>query len=161
MNVLKLLYRRYRQLIRRIHSNYQLRGSVKGTNNNVFGNIEVVEACNLKMGNDCSFNHGCYLNASNGIELGDDVTLSAKSCVVSTGIDYISWMKGKKQHTKTGKVRVGNHVWIGTNATILPGVTISGEYVVIAANAVVAHDIQESNCIYAGVPAKKIRNMDY
>ena len=159
MNVLRLLYTLYRQFVCQMHSSCQLRGAIKGINNNVFGKIDVVEARNLKMGNNCSFNHGCYINASNGVELGNDVTLSAKASIVSTGIDYLSWKNGNKRHTTNGRVCIGNHVWIGTNAIILEGVKISGEYVVIAANAVVTHDIQESNCIYAGVPAKKIRDI--
>jgi acetyltransferase-like isoleucine patch superfamily enzyme len=51
---------------------------------------------------------------------------------------------------------IGDHVWIGANATVLKGVTI-GNNVIIAAGAVVTKDIPE-NCIAAGVPAKVIRS---
>ena len=54
------------------------------------------------------------------------------------------------------KTKIGNHVSIGTNATVLP-VTIVDD-VVIGAGSVVTKDIVESG-IYAGNPAKKIRDL--
>jgi acetyltransferase-like isoleucine patch superfamily enzyme len=52
--------------------------------------------------------------------------------------------------------RIGNHVSIGTNATILP-VTIC-DHVVIGAGSVVTKDITVPG-IYAGNPAKMIRKV--
>ena len=57
--------------------------------------------------------------------------------------------------TKVAPVAIGNDVWIGGNATILPGVRI-GSNVVIAAGAVVDKDIPD-NCVAGGVPAKVIK----
>ncbi len=54
-------------------------------------------------------------------------------------------------------IKVGNGVWIGASVSILPGVTI-GNGVVIGTGAVVTKDC-ESNCLYAGVPAKLIRRL--
>ena len=55
-------------------------------------------------------------------------------------------------------IRIGSDVWIGGNATILPGVTI-GNNVVVAAGAVVTKDVPD-NTLMAGVPAKKIRELE-
>lgn len=55
-------------------------------------------------------------------------------------------------------VRIGNGCWIGANATILPGVTI-GPGCVIAAGAVVIRDC-DSDGMYAGVPARRVRTFD-
>lgn len=52
-------------------------------------------------------------------------------------------------------VIIGNDVWIGANAVILPGVTI-GDGAVVAAGAVVAKDVAPYE-IVGGVPAKRIR----
>lgn len=52
---------------------------------------------------------------------------------------------------------IDDDVWIGANVTILPGVHI-GKCSVIGAGSVVINDI-ESYSIYAGVPAKKIRDL--
>lgn len=157
--MLKQIYQKYKNIILRFHSMLQLH-SFRYGNNNVFGKIDIVAPERLVIGNNCSFNHGCYINASNNVIIGDDVTLSAKSCIVSTGIDYRRWASGEKRHISEGAVEIGNHVWIGTNATILPGVKITGEYVVIAANAVVTHNIEDSFCIFAGIPAKKIKKIN-
>ena len=54
-----------------------------------------------------------------------------------------------------GDTVIGNDVWIGQNATILPGVNI-GDGAIIGLNSVVGHDV-EPYTIVAGNPAKPIR----
>jgi phosphonate metabolism protein (transferase hexapeptide repeat family) len=56
---------------------------------------------------------------------------------------------------KERSVIIGNDVWIGHNATIMPGVSI-GNGAVIGAGAVVTHDV-EAYSVVAGVPAKRIK----
>lgn len=51
---------------------------------------------------------------------------------------------------------IGNDVWIGYGAIIMSGVTIA-DGSIIAAGSIVTHDT-EPYTIYAGVPAKKIKN---
>ena len=60
-----------------------------------------------------------------------------------------------KSPNKTFKVEIGNDVWIGGGATILPGVTI-GDGAVIAAGAVVSRSIPP-RMMAAGVPARVVR----
>ena len=55
-------------------------------------------------------------------------------------------------------ITIGNKVWIGSNATILPGVTI-GDGAIIAAGAVVTKDGSEKTVV-GGVPAKLIKKID-
>ena len=65
----------------------------------------------------------------------------------------------RRAHSAIAKpIRIGNDVWIGGNVTILPGLTI-GNNVVIAAGAVVTKDVQD-NSLVAGVPAKKVRDLE-
>lgn len=52
-------------------------------------------------------------------------------------------------------ILIGDNVWIGDKATILPGVKI-GNGAIIAANAVVTHDVPENSTV-AGIPAKIIK----
>lgn len=54
-------------------------------------------------------------------------------------------------------VTIGDSVWIGGNAVILPGVTI-GSNVVIGAGSVVTHDVPD-NVVVAGNPAKMIKTL--
>ena len=55
-------------------------------------------------------------------------------------------------YNKIEPVEIGNNVWIGRRAMIMPGVTI-GDGVVIAAGAIVTKDVP-NNVIVGGVPAK-------
>ncbi len=89
------------------------------------------------------------------VTIGDD-------CFIGHGVMFINDLftkggpaRGDKSLWKT--TRIGNHVSIGSNATILP-VEIC-DYVVIGAGAVVSKDITEPG-VYAGNPAKKIKDID-
>lgn len=62
-----------------------------------------------------------------------------------------------EQGVSTSQVVIGDDIWIGTNAVILPGVTI-GDHCVVAAGAVVTKDVP-AHSLVAGVPAKVIRNI--
>lgn len=65
---------------------------------------------------------------------------------------------GRRNHLAFAKpINIGNDVWIGGNVTILPGGTI-GNNVVVAAGAVVTKDVPD-NCLVAGIPAKKIKDI--
>jgi acetyltransferase-like isoleucine patch superfamily enzyme len=84
------------------------------------------------------------------VTIGDD-------CVVSHGAMFINDLfkdggPARGDRTKWLSTRIGNHVFIGTNATILP-VSIC-DYVVIGAGSVVTRDITESG-VYAGNPARR------
>jgi virginiamycin A acetyltransferase len=56
---------------------------------------------------------------------------------------------------RNGRVTIGNDVWIGRRALILPSVSI-GDGAVVAAGAVVTHDVAPY-AIVAGVPARVVR----
>ncbi|HOZ87009.1 MAG TPA: acyltransferase [Bacteroidia bacterium] len=88
------------------------------------------------------------------VNIGDD-------CFIGHGVMFINDLfsqggpaMGNKDLWKS--TRIGNHVSIGSNATILP-VSIC-DRVVIGAGAVVTKNISEPG-IYAGNPAKKIKNL--
>lgn len=67
--------------------------------------------------------------------------------------------RGRRKRLAQAKpVTIGNDVWIGGNCTILPGVTI-GNNVIIAAGAVVTKGVPD-NCVVAGIPAKKIKELE-
>ena len=62
-----------------------------------------------------------------------------------------------EQGVSTNPVNIGNDIWIGANAVILPGVTI-GDHSVVAAGAVVTKDVPPHTLV-AGVPAKIIKEL--
>ena len=62
-----------------------------------------------------------------------------------------------EQGVSTSPVTIGDDIWIGANAVILPGVTI-GSHAVVAAGAVVTKDVPPHTLV-AGVPAKVIKTI--
>ena len=63
-----------------------------------------------------------------------------------------------RKTTYPAPIILGKNVWIGSNATILQGVTI-GDNAIVAAGAVVTKDV-EPNTIAGGVPAKFIKHIE-
>lgn len=68
---------------------------------------------------------------------------------------YLGVDEGFRQRRKAKRVVIGNDVWIGHGAVVMPGVTI-GDGAVIGANAVVTCDVAAYE-IVAGTPARKLR----
>lgn len=93
------------------------------------------------------------------IEIGNDVQITRGVTILTHGYDW-SVLKGLYGEVlgSSGKVRIGNNVFIGMNATILKGVTI-GDNVIVGSGSLVTKDVP-SNCVVAGVPAHIICNID-
>ena len=89
-----------------------------------------------------------------GIEIGDGAMMGHNVVLAAINHDLNS-ANNRKNHY--APVKIGNHVWIGANATILPGVTI-GDWAVVAAGAVVTKDVPELT-IVGGVPAKVLETL--
>ena len=109
---------------------------------------------NTVFGKNVFINSGCCFQDQGGFVIGDGA-LIGQQVVIATlnhGFD-----PEKRADLCPSPVRIGNNVWIGAHATILPGVTI-GDGAVIAAGAVVSKDV-EDNTIVGGVPAKKIKEI--
>jgi len=66
-------------------------------------------------------------------------------------------MRIDEQGVSTTPVILGDDIWIGANAVVLPGVTI-GNHSVVAAGAIVTKDVPPHSLV-AGVPAKIIRQI--
>ena len=134
-------------------------------------NVTVVQPVNLygcRIGNDCFI--GPFVEIQKDVAIGDrckiqshafvcELVTIGNDCVISHGAMFINDLfqtggpaKGNKALWKS--TTIGNHVSIGTHATILP-VRIC-DYVVIGAGSVVTKDITIPG-IYAGNPAKLIR----
>ena len=91
------------------------------------------------------------------VTLGDHVSATNTQFVTHDGGVWIFRDKVVDMD-KIAPIKVGNNVFFGTGAIVLPGVTI-GENVIIGAGAVVAKDIR-SNCVAVGIPAQPIESID-
>lgn len=102
----------------------------------------------LQVGSRTTINSGCVLDARSSLEIGDGCSISRNVTFISRSHNY----KSKYFELTDSPISVGNNVWVGTNATILPGVII-GDNCIIGAGAVVTKDC-ETNGIYIGNPAR-------
>lgn len=109
---------------------------------------------NIKKGILCDpgDNPNIYIQANNGIIIGNNVGFGAGTSIISANHNHDDHAK----HDKCDPIVIGNNVFVGTNSVILPGVKI-GDNVVIGAGSVVCKDIP-SNSIAVGNPCKVIKN---
>lgn len=109
---------------------------------------------NITIGKNVFINSGCHFQDQGGIEIGDGTLIGHNVVLATINHDLNPSMKRKNHYAP---IKIGNNVWIGSNATILQGVTI-GEWAVIAAGAVVTKDV-EPYTVVGGVPAKFIKKV--
>ena len=112
--------------------------------------------------------NGCSIHPST--ELGSEPYLVSigKETRINSGVTIVThdggcWVvrrvaKGLEDVDLFGAVRIGDNCHIGTNATIMPGVTI-GNNVVVGCGAIVTKDIPD-NSIAVGIPARVIETVD-
>ena len=110
----------------------------------------------LIVGKGFSRRNDVFIDGSHAymITIGDNVTLSAG--VVILGHDAST--KRALGYTILAPVHIGDNVFIGRNAIILPGVTI-GNNVIIGAGSIVTKSIPD-NSVACGIPAKVIETID-
>lgn len=121
--------------------------------------IDVPRKVRFGTGCFCNRNVNFYVgNGGDGVEIdvGSNVFfgMGATLCCVGHEIGPQEKRAGEQKYEP---IRIGDGCWIGANSTILGGVTI-GAGSVAAAGAVVVRDIEE-NCVYAGVPARKVKEL--
>lgn len=109
---------------------------------------------NINVGKNVFINACCHFQDQGGITLGDN-------CLVGHNVVFATLNHGfapeERQSMLPAPIVVGRNVWIGSNSTILQGVTI-GDNSIIAAGSVVTKDVP-ANAIVAGVPARFIRSI--
>lgn len=93
------------------------------------------------------------------IEIGNNVCITRGVVILTHGYDW-SVLQGKYGEVigSSGKVTIGDNVFIGINTVILKGTKI-GDNVIIGAGSLVNKEIP-SNCVAAGNPAKVIMSLD-
>ena len=109
---------------------------------------------NISVGENVFINACCHFQDHGGVTLGD-------GCQIGHNVVFATLNHGlvpeDRAFTYPAPIVLERNVWVGSNATILQGVTI-GENAVVAAGAVVTRDVP-ANTIVGGVPAKFIRKI--
>ncbi len=110
---------------------------------------------NIHVGSNVFFNSGCRVQDHGGVFVGNNVLVGHN--VVLATLDH-DLDPAKRDLLHCAPIRVGDDVWIGSNATVTKGVTI-GDGAVVAAGAVVTRDVPPRT-IAGGVPAKVIKAIE-
>ncbi len=102
---------------------------------------------NFKLGKEIDIGAFTYINAGQGVEIGDCVQIGSHCSIYS-----VSTIDNKK-----GKVVLKKNCNIGSHSMIMPGVTV-GENSIVGAFSFVNKDIPDNVLAY-GVPAKVIKKL--
>lgn len=110
---------------------------------------------NIIVGEGVFINACCHFQDHGGVCIGD-------GCQIGHNVVFATLNHGlspeDRKTTYPATIVLGKNVWVGSNATILQGVTI-GDNAVVAAGAVVTKDVA-ANTVVGGVPARFIKNIN-
>lgn len=111
-------------------------------------------AKNITFGKRIFINSGCKFQDQGGVVIGDDCLIGHNTVLATLNHDL---EPSRRADMYPAPISIGRNVWIGSNATVLPGVTI-GDNAVVAAASVVTKDIPD-NAIVVGSPARVVRSL--
>lgn len=158
-----------------------VRVAERGPSLRVGRNVQLVAPENIRLGREVSLHGNAYVNAAGpqgSVRIGDRTHVDqfcvlygqgglsiGQACAIASGVIVYSQTNqiGADAEARVidqpvlyAPVRIGDDVWVGARAVILPGVTV-GDHAVIGAGAVVREDVP-AWAIVAGVPARVIRD---
>lgn len=100
---------------------------------------------------DVQISEGCTIDYTGGLQIG-------RRTLLSSGVTILSHDHGYDPHSRPVPVplEIGDDVWIGTNALILPGTKQIGQGAIVGAGAVVTRPVPDS-AIVVGNPARVVK----
>lgn len=110
---------------------------------------------NIRVGKGVFINSGCHFQDQGGITIGDGALIGHNVVLATINHDFDPARRGDNH---PAPIVIGKRVWIGANATVLPGVRI-GDGAVVGAGAVVTKDVPPCT-IVGGIPARIIKKIE-
>lgn len=107
-----------------------------------------------RFGKNVFVNFGCSFMDRGGITLEDDVLIGPNVRLIT---ENHAQEPELRRHVYSLPIVIKRNAWLGSGATVLPGVTI-GENAIVAAGAVVTKDVPD-NTVVGGIPAKVIKRI--
>jgi acetyltransferase-like isoleucine patch superfamily enzyme len=98
---------------------------------------------------------GVYINAQNGIYVGDYSNIGPNVGLVSANHDFIN----NDMPVDAPPIHIGRFCWLGIGAVVLPGVQL-GDFTIVGAGAVVTKSFADGYSVIAGNPAKVIKQLN-
>lgn len=120
-----------------------------------FSNISIGSGTVINTNFICSDDYNKLLTIGDRVAISPNVTIICSSGPNNSDLNQNNYVKNNL--IVSLPVVIEDDVWIGANVVILPGVRIKRQSI-IGAGAIVSNDV-DSNSIYAGNPAKKIRTI--
>ena len=115
-----------------------------------------------EFGNECSYMNRNIPLYAKLIKVGNNVHFASHVTFITHDVAHMMinrmQIQGPKVREKVGCIEIGNNVFIGMNTIICRNVSI-GDNVILGAGSVVTKNC-ESNSVYAGNPAKRIRSLN-
>jgi maltose O-acetyltransferase len=139
---------------------WNLLGLSMGRSVEIYGNVVIHNAARVSIGDNSTVLSFTVLFGSGGITIGRDVLISS-NCSIFSITHRVDALERGLLFRKTrlmAPVAIGNNVWIGTGARVLPGVTI-GDNTVVGAGSVVTKSLP-AGVVAVGVPARVVRRLD-
>tara|TARA_S200000501_G_scaffold186500_1_gene175346 strand:+ start:172 stop:681 length:510 start_codon:yes stop_codon:yes gene_type:complete len=125
-----------------------------GKKTKVQTNVYIGNGSNIQIGDYCQINENVKLN---NVSIGDYVMIAPGVTILgkSHKFEDINTPMVFQGEAFSSKTVIGDDVWIGTNAVIMPGVKINNG-VIIGAGAIVTKSCDVFG-VYGGVPASLIK----
>ena len=155
-----------RRVTFRLNAAYHTPDEVRGLLSELFG-YEVPQSLrvfpplyadfgkNITVGENVFINACCHFQDHGGVTIGN-------GCQIGHNVVFATLDHGTAPEDRgamyPAPIRLGKNVWVGSNSTILRGVTV-GDNAIIAAGSVVTKDVA-ANTVVGGVPARHIRDID-
>lgn len=133
------------------------RGKISYGRDCVINSYAVLDAQHgvIEIGDRTSINSFTILYGKAGIYIGNECHIASHVSIVSADHNYLSKATIRSQGYANKGVRIGNDVWIGSGARVLPGAVIP-DGCVIGANSVVKGELEPYG-VYVGSPARLIK----
>ncbi len=129
-----------------------------GDNIYIATNVRIKNFTGLTLGSNISIHENCFIDAIGCIRISDNVSIAHNCSIVSFEHSWTnSLIAIKYNEILMRPINIDSDVWVGCGARLLGGTSISNR-VIVAAGAVVKGHLK-SKKIYAGMPAKCIKDL--
>jgi acetyltransferase-like isoleucine patch superfamily enzyme len=109
---------------------------------------------NIALGKGIFINSGCKFQDQGGVTIGDGSLIGHNVVLATLNHDL---RPSRRADMHPAPIVIGRNVWIGSNAIVLPGVTV-GDNAVVAAASVVTKDVP-ADTVVVGSPARVVRTL--
>lgn len=133
---------------------YFIAGFIDSCGDNLKVQSNVLLSPFIEVGDNVQINENCRIRAN--VKIGSNVLIAPNVNLISENHEFRNpSMLIKDQGDILGSISIGDDVWIGINAVILPNVSI-GSHAVVGAGAVVTKDVP-NYAVVGGNPARTIK----